>query len=54
MVFCFSIFYNLNFDFSQSVSLIEPVVSHDEPGDADYSINDRDIFFEQTWSFLQD
>ena len=54
MVFCFLIFYNLNFDFSQSVSLIEPVVSHDELGDADYSINDRDIFFEQTWSFLQD
>ena len=37
-----------------SVSLIEPVVSHDEPGGADHSTNDRDVFFEQTLSFLQD
>ena len=36
-----------------SVSLIEPVVSHDATGGSDHSSNDRDVFFEQTLSLLQ-
>ena len=36
-----------------SVSLIEPVASHDEPGGAEHSTNDRDVFFEQTLSFYR-